>query len=132
MSANNASQSGSNGRQLNLIVVDDDHDNARGLALMLRLCGHEVRTAFTGEEALAAVAASPPDAVLLDLAMPGMDGYEVAERLREHNGGRNTILLAVSGYGSEHEVQRTKAAGFTHHFLKPVDIKLLLEVLKLV
>jgi CheY-like chemotaxis protein len=103
-------------------VVDDNHDVAKSLAMMLRLHGHEVRVAHDGFAALEIARTDRPDVVLLDLGMPGMDGYEVARRLRREPGLENALLAAVSGYGQEEDLRRTREAGFDDHLTKPVDM----------
>jgi PAS domain S-box-containing protein len=104
-----------------ILVVDDNVDAARSLALLLRLWGHTVRTAYDGPSALAAAAADPPEVVLLDIGMPGMDGYEVARRLRAQAELRSALLVAVTGYGQDEDRRRAFAAGFDRHLTKPLD-----------
>jgi PAS domain S-box-containing protein len=106
---------------LRVLVVDDNVDSADSMALLLSLDGHETRTAFDGPGALAAAAEFLPQAVLLDIGLPGMDGYEVARRMRELPGLRNVLMIAITGYGQEDDRARSKAAGFDHHLVKPVD-----------
>ena len=103
-----------------VLVVDDHADAADSLALLLQMQGHEVRVARNGPEAVAAVSADPPEVVLLDLGMPGMDGYEVARRLRA-DGGQGVFLVALTGWGQEEDRRRTREAGFDHHLTKPAD-----------
>ena len=112
-----------------ILVVDDNRDNAESLALLLRLGGNEVETAHDGVEALAAAERVRPDVVLLDLAMPNLDGYEVCRRIRAHAWGRRTILLALTGWGGDDDHQRTEAAGFDGHLVKPVDVTQVLAML---
>jgi DNA-binding response OmpR family regulator len=110
-----------------ILVVDDSQDSAESLALLLELHGHEVRTAFAGPAALEAASTFLPEIVLLDIGLPGMDGYEVARRLRvEHDGCR---LIALTGYGREDDRERSREAGFDHHLVKPVDLAELTRVL---
>jgi CheY-like chemotaxis protein len=90
------------------------------MAILLRLWGYEVRTATNGPGALRAVEGYSPDIVLLDVAMPGMDGYEVARRLRQRLGRNAAVVVTVSGYGQECDVLRSREAGCDHHLLKPV------------
>ena len=103
-----------------ILVADDNHDAAEALSLQLRLAGHEVRTAHDGVEALALAEAFEPDIVLLDLGMPKMDGYEVARRVRMRPGGRRMKLIALTGWGQQQDRDRTSAAGFDAHLVKPV------------
>ena len=117
-------------RPRRILVVDDNVDAAQSLALLLRLRGHVTRTVFGGREALDAVAQEEPDTVLLDIGMPGMDGYEVARRLRAEYSSALT-LVAITGWGAEQDRQRSKAAGFDHHLTKPVDLTSLERVLQM-
>ncbi|HKB00845.1 MAG TPA: response regulator [Gemmataceae bacterium] len=101
---------------LRLLVVDDNRDAADSLAMLLGLWGHEPRVAYDGQAALRAARAEPPDAVLLDLGMPGLDGYDLAGALRP------AALIAVTGYADPAHRERAAAAGFDHFFVKPVDL----------
>ena len=104
-----------------LLVVDDNQDAANSLAVLLRLQGHEVRVAHDGVSALEAASELRPTVVLLDLGMPGMDGYEVARRIRQTAGLQKTVLAALTGWGQREDRRRTAKAGFDHHLVKPVD-----------
>ena len=104
-----------------VLVVDDNVDSAKMLALMLSLDGHDVRTAFGGAEALAAVQTFTPDTVFLDIGLPGLDGYEVAKRLRRTPGLGAVTLVAMTGFSAEEDRQRAREAGFDHHLVKPAD-----------
>ncbi len=104
-----------------VLVVDDNADAAESLALVLRAAGYEVRTAHDGPAALEAAAAARPDAVLLDLGLPRMDGYEVARRLRRQAGAAPPLLVAVTGYGQEENRRRAEQAGFDGYLVKPAD-----------
>jgi len=108
-------------RRLSVLVVDDNPDAAESLALLLRAAGHETRVAWNGLDALEAARESRPDVVLLDLGMPCMNGYETAHRFREDPVTRSVVLVAVTGWGSEEDRRRTRAAGFARHLVKPVD-----------
>jgi signal transduction histidine kinase/ActR/RegA family two-component response regulator len=112
-----------------VVVVDDNRDAADSLGQLLRLLGAEVRVAYDGPEALAVLAECRPTIVLLDLGMPGMDGYEVARRLRQQPHGRELTLIALSGWGQEQDQRRTREAGFDHHFVKPADLPRLQSLL---
>ena len=103
-----------------VLVVDDNVDAASSLAVLLRLEGHDARVAHSGPEALEAVERSRPDVVFLDIGMPGMDGYEVAQRLRARHDLVALKLVALTGWGQEHDRQQARAAGFDHHLTKPV------------
>jgi CheY-like chemotaxis protein len=104
-----------------LLVVDDNVDAAESLAVLLRLAGHEVRVACDGPAALAAAQADPPEMVVLDLGMPGMDGFEVARRLRALPGSKDTLLVALTGWAQEDDRRRCAEAGFDGHLPKPVE-----------
>jgi PAS domain S-box-containing protein len=111
-----------------VLVVDDNEDAALSIAILLGLWGHEVKTAFDGNAALAVAAGFAPEVVLLDLGLPGLDGYEVARRLRA--GGLRGLLVAVTGYGREEDRARSRDAGFDRHLLKPVDLDALRAILE--
>ena len=114
---------------LRILVVDDSHDAADFLAQLLEIWGYEAVVSYDGERALDAASANPPDVVLLDLGLPGMDGYEVGSRLRRLPGMNTALVIAISGYGREGDVQRCKEAGIDCHYLKPVDPDELKKVL---
>jgi signal transduction histidine kinase/CheY-like chemotaxis protein len=115
---------------LRVLVVDDNHDTAESLALLLQLEGHDVTVAFDGVSALAEAARFQPQAVLLDLGMPGMDGYDVVRELRAREATKSAVILALSGYGQPDDKARAQAAGFTGHLTKPVEPATLLAALK--
>ncbi|OWK37981.1 ATP-binding protein [Fimbriiglobus ruber] len=104
-----------------ILIVDDSTDAADSLAMILGLGGDEVRTVATGPAALQTAAQFRPHLVLLDLGLPGMDGYEVARRLRETTAGNRIRIAALTGYGQEEDRRRTQTAGFDHHLVKPAD-----------
>ena len=104
-----------------VLVVDDDRDNADALVLMLRVEGYEAAVAYDGPSALAAALARPPAAVLLDINMPGMDGCEVARRLRGLPQTAGALLIALTGSGQEGDVRRCHEAGIDLHLLKPCN-----------
>lgn len=104
-----------------VLVVDDEPAVAESTAVFLRLEGYEVRTADSGESALREVSEFQPGVVLLDIGLPGQDGYEVARRMRQLQGGAALKLVAVSGYGHHEAVARSQEVGFDHHLVKPVD-----------
>jgi signal transduction histidine kinase len=106
-----------------ILVVDDNVDAARTLAEALGAWGHEVGVAHDGPSALEEALRTRPDVVLLDIGLPGMDGYEVARLLRERAGFADTVLIALSGYGQADDRRRSQDAGFRDHLVKPVDIE---------
>ena len=103
---------------LRVVVVDDNRDAADALALLLTAWGHAVRTAYDGVAGLELIRADKPDAAILDIGLPGLNGYELAQKLTEA-GARPKTLVAVTGYGHEADVERAKWVGFDHHLVKP-------------
>ncbi len=116
-------------RRLRVLVVDDSLDGSESLATLLRLWGHHTEVVHDGESALAAARAAPPDVVLLDIGLPGMDGHEVARRLRWQEGLGQVRLVAVTGYGRAEDYELSRESGFDDHLLKPVDLDALREML---
>jgi CheY-like chemotaxis protein len=112
-----------------VLVVDDCRDAADSLALLLNRWGYQTVIAYDGPSALAAALTQPPAVVLLDIVMPGMDGYEVARRLRGRPQTAQVLLIALTGYGQEDDVRRCYEAGFDLHLLKPCDPEELRRVL---
>jgi CheY-like chemotaxis protein len=102
-----------------VLVVDDNHDAADSLVQLLKMSGAEAFATYDGISALDAVRTQRPEVVLLDIGMPGMDGYAVSRRIRENAEYENMILVALTGFGQEHDRQRARVAGFTHHLTKP-------------
>ncbi|HYF19465.1 MAG TPA: ATP-binding protein [Ramlibacter sp.] len=111
------------------LVVDDNRDSADTLAMLLSVLGCRVRVAYGGEEALTTASADPPELVLLDLGMPGMDGLETCRRMRASDWGRRLLIVALTGWGHEDDRRRTREAGFDAHLVKPVDPKLVADLL---
>jgi len=125
-----AARDGAPAEPRRVLVVDDNRDAAQTLAEMLRLWGHEVRIAHDGPEALERAGEWPPEMVLLDIGLPGLDGYQVAERLRkESRNAREMTLIALTGLGQQEDRARAMAAGFDHHLTKPVKPATLKELL---
>jgi CheY-like chemotaxis protein len=112
-----------------VLVVDDNKDAAESLAAMLRIMGNQVRVAHDGYQALEAAAVFQPEAILLDIGLPGLNGYEAARGLRELPGGTDTLLIAVTGWGQAEDAERSRAAGFDQHLVKPVDPDVVVELL---
>ena len=98
--------------------------------MLLRQLGHEVHTAYDGQEAFEAAQRLRPDIALCDIGMPKLNGYELACRIREQSWGSDMVLIALSGWGNENDRRRSREAGFAHHLVKPVDFDELLAVLK--
>ena len=103
-----------------VLVVDDSVDSAETLGELLRIWGHDVRLAHDGPEAIAAARDYRPDVILLDIGLPGMDGFAVADKLKAE-GVKARLLVALTGYGEQNDRERTQQAGFHHHLVKPVD-----------
>jgi CheY-like chemotaxis protein/anti-sigma regulatory factor (Ser/Thr protein kinase) len=106
-----------------LLVVDDNRDAAESLCMVLEAEGHDVRCAFSAQQALASAPEWRPDLVLLDIGLPGMDGYEVARRLRAEPALARCCLVALTGYGQPSDQQRARDAGFDHHLVKPAPLE---------
>jgi CheY-like chemotaxis protein len=107
-------------RRRRLMVIDDNKDAAESMSMLLELWGHEVVCAYDGRTALEAAVKYHPDAVFLDIGLPGMDGYEIAERLRELPESARAVLIAITGYGQDEDRRRSHDAGIDHHLVKPV------------
>jgi len=112
-----------------VLVVDDNTDGAETLAMLLELAGHAATTADGGPAALEAARTHRPEVVFLDIGLPGMDGYEVARRLRAEPATANAVLVALTGWGSEDDKRKSKDAGFDVHLTKPVDLAAVADVL---
>ena len=125
-----ARQAQAPGQALGVLVVDDNADAAQMLAIMVQHFGHAVRIAHAADEALALAAEQPADVYLLDIGLPGMDGHELARRLRGDPASAGAVLVAITGYGGDEARRTALAAGFDYHFVKPVkggDLRLLLR-----
>jgi CheY-like chemotaxis protein len=112
-----------------ILVVDDNVDAAESLGALLRCLGAEVVTVHDGPSALEALRAEKPSAAVLDIGMPGMDGYEVAKRARATPDGADLTLIALTGWGNDEDRRRSREAGIDHHLVKPVDLHVLEELL---
>jgi PAS domain S-box-containing protein len=112
-----------------ILVVDDNRDAVDALAMMLRLNGSDVEVAYDGQSGLATAQSFRPDAIVLDIGLPGMDGYEVARRLRARPETADKLIIAVTGYGQKEDRQRALAAGFDHHLVKPIESETLIQLL---
>ncbi|MGQ0764729.1 MAG: ATP-binding protein [Gemmatimonadota bacterium] len=107
--------------QRSILVIDDNRDAADSLAMLLTFAGAQVKVAYSGEAAMDSTELLPPDAIVLDIGMPGMNGYEVARAVRQRWGSA-VVLIALTGWGQEEDRRRARAAGFDHHLIKPPDI----------
>jgi CheY-like chemotaxis protein len=122
----------SSGSSHRILVVDDNVDAVESTAMVLRLRGHEVATAYDGPSALDVVRTFQPKIVLLDIGLPGMNGYDVARKLRAQPEYQSLVLIAVTGYGQPRDRQQTQEAGFNRHLVKPVDQQALADLLDVV
>jgi PAS domain S-box-containing protein len=116
-------------RGTRILVVDDNQDSADSLAMVLRLKGNDIRTAYDGLEAVEAAEAFHPELILLDIGLPKLNGYDVARRIRLQAWGRDVILVALTGWGQDEDRRRSQEAGFNFHIVKPVDIAALENLL---
>jgi CheY-like chemotaxis protein len=115
--------------RVKILVVDDNVDTARSLCWLLEATGYDARPAFDGPAALEMAATFRPEIVLLDLGLPRLDGFEVAARLRADPSTRPAVLIALSGYSRDEDRDRSRAVGFEHHLVKPVEFDELLALL---
>ena len=104
-----------------IVVADDNEDSAESFAMLLSFSGHEVRIVHDGASALDAVRDFRPDVAFLDIGMPGLTGYEVAQAVRAEPWGREVKLIAVTGWGQPDDRARARTAGFDRHLIKPID-----------
>jgi two-component system, OmpR family, response regulator len=104
-----------------VLLVDDSVDAAEAMSMLLETLGHEVRVMHDGPSALAMVDDFAPEVVLLDIGLPGMDGFEVARQLRARAATKTALLIALTGYGGDSDKQKAREAGFDHHLVKPVS-----------
>jgi PAS domain S-box-containing protein len=119
-------------RPLRVLVVDDNVDTVLSFSMLLRASGHDVQTAHDGLKAVQAAIDYHPDIVLLDIGLPGLNGYEVAKQLRAHPDLKHVVLVALTGYGQDSDRQTSSAAGFTHHLVKPARFEELQKILAMV
>jgi CheY-like chemotaxis protein len=113
-----------------VLVIDDDHDVADSLTLLLGLFGCEVRTTYDGLAGISTLVEFEPEIILLDLGMPGINGYETAHRIRELPEGRDLLLVAVTGFGQDGECERIREAGFDLQLTKPASIDVIERLLR--
>ena len=117
------------GARSRVLVIEDNHDAAESLRMLLEILGHEVRVAFTGPEGLERALDWTPNVVLSDIGLPELDGYEVARRLRREPSFGNVLLVAITGYNGDEDRRLSKEAGFDHHLGKPADVRELQRML---
>ena len=115
---------------LRIVVADDDVDTTNALAKLLQMTGYEVIRCYAGADAIEKACTFQVEVVILDLAMPELDGYEVARQLRQSDACKDALLIAVTGYADEEHRQLALQVGFDHYFVKPVDLAVLRDVLE--
>lgn len=120
---------GSLSLRIALLAPADNRDATESLAVLLKLYGHETHTAFNCDDAMQRAAREQPEIILLDLGLPRMSGYDLAKQMRSHDWGEQARLIAVTGWGQEDDIRRSRVAGFDHHLVKPVDIQALEKLL---
>lgn len=112
-----------------VLVVDDNQDSATTMSMLLRVLGAETRTAYDGEQAVAVAAEFRPAMIFLDIGLPKLDGYEAARRIRSEPWGKSIVLAALTGWGNDDDVARSRDAGFDHHLIKPLELDALRQLL---
>lgn len=112
-----------------ILIVDDNRDAASSLAMLLELSGNKTESAFDGLSAIETAARFQPDVILLDIGLPGINGYEVARRMRAEPWGKKLKLVAVTGWGQAEDRERSREAGFDAHLVKPIDHAALMKLL---
>jgi CheY-like chemotaxis protein len=115
-----------------ILVADDNEDGAESLAMTLRMMGNETQTAYDGLQAIEAALSFRPELICLDIGMPKLNGYDTARRIREQPGGKEIVLVAVTGWGQDNDKRRSQEAGFNFHLVKPADPAALKEILEAV
>jgi CheY-like chemotaxis protein len=114
----------------NILIVDDNVDAAESLGEYLKACGHHIHITHDGASAIDEATRLQPDAIILDIGLPNMNGYQVAQRLRSDVGLTSSLLVAVTGYAQERDRKSAQAAGFDYHFAKPLDVHKLAALLE--
>ena len=116
-------------RRLRVLLVDDNVDTVLSFSMLIEAYGHDVRTAHDGLAAVQAAIDYRPDVALLDIGLPGLNGYEVAKRIRQCSNLENVVLVALTGYGQDSDRETSRQAGFNHHLVKPALLEQLQQVL---
>ena len=114
---------------LRILIVDDNRDSADSLAMLLRIMGNDIRTAYDGQEGVDVAGQFRPDVALLDIGLPKLNGNEACRRIREESWGKGVVLIAVTGWGGEEDRRLSHEAGFDQHMVKPVDPQELVKLL---
>ena len=110
-------------------IVEDNRDSADSLKTLLEALGYQLQVVYDGEAAVRAAAAAPPDVIIMDLGLPGMNGYEAATKIRQQNSGKRPLIVALTGWGQQSDRQRSAAVGIDHHLVKPLDLAELRRIL---
>jgi CheY-like chemotaxis protein len=118
------------GQSLRILVADDQPDGADSLAMLLRAVNHQVDVAYGGDEAFRLACAHPFDVVLLDIAMPKLDGFRLANQIREDSLCKHSLLIAITGFADENHRLQSHAVGFEHYLVKPIDPPVLVSLLQ--
>ena len=122
-------ESGTQNARRRILIVDDNQDSTESLAMLLKLKGNETHTAFDGMQAVATAEAVRPDLILMDIGMPKLNGYDAARRIRQEPWGKNLVLIALTGWGQQEDLEKSRQAGFDGHLVKPVAPTTLMELL---
>jgi CheY-like chemotaxis protein len=112
-----------------IVVADDNEDSAFTMAMMLKIMGHDVRTAHDGFEAIKVAEAFRPELILLDIGMPILNGYDACRRIREQSWGKGVVMVALTGWGQDEDKRQSREAGFDHHLVKPIEPEALEKLL---
>lgn len=113
-----------------ILVVDDNRDSAKSMAMLLKLQGNQTQTAHDGEEAVRRALEFAPDVILLDIGLPKLDGYDACRAIRKQRLGNQPVVIALTGWGQEDDRRKSREAGFDSHLVKPVDYKALLAMIE--
>jgi CheY-like chemotaxis protein len=105
-----------------ILIVEDNEDSALSLKMLLEALGHEAEVVHNGEAAIAATASRKPEVILMDIGLPGINGYEAARRIRNDSAGTAMLIVALTGWGQEPDRRRSSEAGIDHHLVKPLDL----------
>lgn len=123
-------QDGINQNGCRILVIDDNKDAADTLSIMLKMKGNDVQTSYNGYDGVATAESFLPDIVVLDIGMPGIDGFQTCNLIRETDWGKSMVIFALTGYGQPSDFRKSTAAGFDAHLIKPVDFGQLLSLIE--
>ncbi len=115
---------------MRILVVDDNIDSAESLSEVIQMLGHQTLVGHDGLEAIRHAQTFRPQVLLLDIGLPHVSGHEAAKRIRQQPWGKDMLLIALSGWGQQEDRQKSREAGFDHHFVKPVDLDTLMKVVE--